>query len=32
MGCGRRFSLSEYIEEIDDETWEKISARSCDRA
>jgi hypothetical protein len=32
MECGRRFSLSEYIDEIDDKTWEKISSRSCDRA
>jgi hypothetical protein len=32
MECGKRFGLSEYIDEIDGKTWEKISNRSCDRA
>jgi len=32
MDCGKRFSLNEYIDEIDEKTWEKIAGRSCDRA
>ncbi|MDA8240148.1 MAG: hypothetical protein M0Z67_07230 [Nitrospiraceae bacterium] len=31
MECGRRFGVAEYIEEIDEKTWEKISNRSCNR-
>ncbi len=30
--CGREFSISEYINELDEETWEKISRRPCNRA
>lgn len=31
MNCGKAFTLDEYINEIDTETWERISRRSCDR-
>ncbi|MFN3481131.1 MAG: hypothetical protein ACK415_12220 [Thermodesulfovibrionales bacterium] len=30
--CGRDYRISEYLDEIDEQTWEKISGRSCDRA
>ncbi|MGB9891782.1 hypothetical protein [Thermodesulfovibrio yellowstonii] len=29
--CGAEFKVSEYLEDIDEETWEIISRRSCDR-
>jgi hypothetical protein len=32
MDCGKRYTLAEYVDEIDEETWEKISNRSCNRA
>jgi hypothetical protein len=32
MDCGKRYALAEYINEIDEKTWEKISTRSCNRA
>jgi hypothetical protein len=32
MDCGKRYMLAEYINEIDEKTWEKISTRSCNRA
>jgi hypothetical protein len=32
MYCGRKYSLGEYINDIDPETWEKISTRACNRA
>jgi hypothetical protein len=32
MDCGKRYTLAEYIDEIDEKTWEKISTRSCSRA
>jgi hypothetical protein len=31
MECGRRFGIADYIEEIDEKTWERISSRSCNR-
>jgi hypothetical protein len=31
MDCGKRYTLTEYLDEIDEKTWEKISSRSCDR-
>ncbi|WP_460176005.1 hypothetical protein [Thermodesulfovibrio hydrogeniphilus] len=30
--CGAEFKISQYKDEIDEETWELISRRSCDRA
>ncbi|MBF0606111.1 MAG: dual CXXC motif small (seleno)protein [Candidatus Magnetobacterium sp. LHC-1] len=30
--CRKRFSISEYINEIDEKTWELISSRNSDRA
>ncbi|MEC4677092.1 MAG: hypothetical protein VST72_09285 [Nitrospirota bacterium] len=32
MDCGKKFNVSEYIDEIDEKTWERIAGRSCDRA
>ncbi|PKL51583.1 MAG: hypothetical protein CVV37_05670 [Nitrospira bacterium HGW-Nitrospira-1] len=32
MECSKRFGPGEYVHEIDEATWEKISSRSCDRA
>jgi len=32
MDCGKRFGLHDYIDEIDEKTWEKIAGRSCDRS
>jgi len=32
MDCGRTYELGDYLEEIDEELWEKISRRDCDRA
>lgn len=31
MDCGKVFLLSEYLDEIDAETWERISLRACNR-
>jgi len=31
MECGKKFSLEEYINELDAKSWEQISGRSCDR-
>jgi len=31
MDCGKIFSLNEYIDEIDEGMWERISHRPCDR-
>jgi len=31
MECGKRFGLADYMDEIDEKTWEKIAARKCDR-
>jgi len=30
--CGKLYTIQEYIEEIDEGTWEKLSYISCDRA
>ncbi|WP_444548857.1 hypothetical protein [Candidatus Magnetomonas plexicatena] len=30
MECGARFLLSEYIDEIDANTWNYLSNRPCD--
>ncbi|MCS7203068.1 MAG: hypothetical protein NZ809_01265 [Thermodesulfovibrio sp.] len=30
--CGAEFKISDYLDEIDEETWDMISRRSCDRA
>jgi hypothetical protein len=30
--CGEEYTINEYIKEIDDETWERISRRPCNRA
>jgi hypothetical protein len=32
MDCGKTYNISEYIEEIDEEMWEQISRRPCNRA
>jgi hypothetical protein len=32
MECGKRYTVAEYLNEIDEKTWEKISSRSCNRA
>jgi hypothetical protein len=32
MDCSKRFGLAEYIDELDESIWEKVSNRSCDRA
>jgi hypothetical protein len=32
MECSRVYSIHEYRDEIDEETWEKIAARPCNRA
>jgi hypothetical protein len=32
MDCGKRYTVGEYVDEIDEKTWEKISRRSCNRA
>ncbi len=32
MDCGRVFEIGDYIDEIDEELWERISRRSCDTA
>ncbi|NWF98078.1 MAG: hypothetical protein HXY52_03975 [Nitrospirae bacterium] len=31
MECGKKFSLKEYINEIDEQNLEKIACRPCDR-
>jgi len=30
--CGKEFPVKDYLAEIDDETWERISRRPCNRA
>jgi hypothetical protein len=30
--CGKDFSIKEYSDQIDEEMWEKISRRPCNRA
>jgi hypothetical protein len=32
MECGRLYSVHEYVDEIDEETWERIASRPCNRA
>jgi len=32
MECGKEFKISEYVDEIDAETWDKIALRPCNRA
>jgi hypothetical protein len=32
MYCGRKYTPGEYADELDPETWEKISCRPCNRA
>jgi hypothetical protein len=32
MDCGKAFSIRDYIDKIDEKTWERISLRSSDRA
>jgi hypothetical protein len=31
MDCGNKFPLKEYIDEIDEESLERIALRPCDR-
>jgi hypothetical protein len=31
MDCGTKYSLQEYINEIDEKMWEEISSHPCDR-
>jgi hypothetical protein len=31
MECGKSFSVEEFVEEMDDKTWDQISHRPCDR-
>jgi hypothetical protein len=30
--CGKDFPIKDYIDEMDEETWEQISRRPCNRA
>jgi hypothetical protein len=30
--CGKEFPITEYLDELDEETWEKIARRPSDRA
>ncbi len=30
--CGTEYPIGDYLQEIDDETWERISRRPCNRA
>jgi hypothetical protein len=30
--CGKEFLIKEYLDELDDETWEKIALRPSNRA
>jgi len=32
MDCGKRYGIADYREELDQEAWDMISARSCSRA
>jgi len=32
MDCGKRYGIADYAEELDQETWDLISTRSCNRA
>jgi hypothetical protein len=29
--CGKDFQINEYLDELDEEMWEKIARRSCNR-
>jgi len=29
--CGREFEIGQYLEEINEEMWEAISSRACNR-
>ena len=31
MDCGRDFSISEYVDEIDGDTWDRIALRPWNR-
>ncbi|MDA8082198.1 MAG: hypothetical protein M0024_00905 [Nitrospiraceae bacterium] len=31
MECGKRFGIAEYADELDENVWNQISNRSCDR-
>jgi hypothetical protein len=31
MVCGKEFQVNDYLDEIDDQMWEIISRRSCNR-
>jgi hypothetical protein len=30
--CGKIFSIQDYVNEVDEDTWELISRRPCNRA
>lgn len=30
--CGREFPVKEYIDELDEDMWESIARRPCNRA
>jgi hypothetical protein len=30
--CSKEFSVKDFIDEMDEETWEEISRRPCNRA
>jgi len=30
--CGKEFPITEYLDELDEETWEKIARRPTNRA
>jgi hypothetical protein len=30
--CGKEFSIKDYIDEMDDEMWDKLSRRPANRA
>jgi hypothetical protein len=32
MECGVTYTIHEYRDEIDEETWERIASRPCNRA
>jgi hypothetical protein len=32
MDCGTGYDIGQYIDEIDEELWERISRRDCSRA
>jgi hypothetical protein len=31
MDCGKVFSIDEYVNDMNEESWDKISCRPCDR-